>query len=185
MAGHWRRLEDYIFLLEITLSRSSVATGDGRKPPGPLYTLERGIGEVYIPYTIEEGGRIMTGAEPEATSSPYLHRESSPCEHCGSVIEADLAACPDCGNQPIAAVKRGAVAAMLAGAILAVATSNVALGYWFTPLVGIGVFASGAGLYWVVTGRYSPTEYDAYARSGPEPDPEPADPTPDPHRGSS
>lgn len=129
----------------------------------------------------------MSDSGPDWRATPSLHRNSAPCEHCGSVIETDLAACPDCGNQPIAAVKRGSIAAMLTGAILAMTASNVALAYWFAPLVGVGLFATGAGLYWVATGRYSPTKYDAYARPGPEPDPDPesADPTPGPSHGSS
>lgn len=104
------------------------------------------------------------------SSTAYLHRDSAPCEHCGSVIETDLAACPDCGNQPVAAVKRVSIGAMLAGAILAMTASNVALAYWLAPLAGVGLFAAGAGLYWVLTERYSPTEYDSYARSTPEPE---------------
>lgn len=127
----------------------------------------------------------VSGSGSDWRATPSFHRESSPCEHCGSVIETDLAACPDCGNQPVATVKRGSIAAMVAGAILAMTANTVVLALWFVPLVGVGLFASGAGLYWVITERYSPTEYDAYARPGAERDPESADPTPGPHRGSS
>ena len=117
---------------------------------------------------------LVSEAGPQSGGLVSPYRESAPCEHCGSVIETDLAACPDCGNQPVAAVKRVSIGAMLAGAILAMTASNVALAYWLAPLVGVGLFAAGAGLYWVLTGRYSPTEYDAYARSALEPETESA-----------
>lgn len=107
------------------------------------------------------GGRRMTGSESVAGTAARLRRESAPCERCGEVIEADVAACPNCRNQPMATLKRGSVVAMLIGAILAMTASSIGPVGWFVPPAGVSLFACGVGTYWTVTERYSPTEYDA------------------------
>jgi hypothetical protein len=101
----------------------------------------------------------------EGTTSSF-RRDRAPCKHCGETIETDVAACPHCGNQPLAAIKRGSIVAMFVGTILAVTLSNAALVIWFGSFVGIVLFCVGAGVFWIVTERYSPTEYDA---NGPTP----------------
>lgn len=106
----------------------------------------------------------MTGIREVNGSTTYLSRDRAPCKRCGTEIDADVAACPHCGNQPAAVIKLASVVAMVAGAILAVTTSNVTLAFWFGPLLGAGLFLGGAGIYWIVTDRYSPTRYDSQAR---------------------
>lgn len=108
----------------------------------------------------------MTEIGGTTESATYLERDRAPCKRCGTEIDTDVAACPHCGNRPAAAIKLASVGAMLVGAILAVTTSNVPLAFWFAPLTGIGSFVGGAGVYWVVTDRYSPTKYDSGARVG-------------------
>lgn len=63
---------------------------------------------------------------------------------------------------------------MFVGTILAVTLSNAALVVWFGSLVGVVLFCIGAGVFWVVTDRYSPTEYDANGRT-PTPESTPID----------
>lgn len=102
----------------------------------------------------------------EDTTTAF-RRDRAPCKRCGETIETDVAACPHCGNQPLAAIKRGSIVAMFVGTILAVTLSNAALVVWFGSLVGVALFCAGAGVFWVVTERYSPTEYDANGRAPP------------------
>ncbi|ADJ14195.1 hypothetical protein [Halalkalicoccus jeotgali] len=91
--------------------------------------------------------------------SPSLRRARAPCERCGDAIETDVPACPHCGNHPLAGVKTGSVVVMFVGAVLAVALSHGA--FALVSLLGVGLFCGGAGVYWIATERYSPTEHDA------------------------
>lgn len=109
----------------------------------------------------------MTGTRAVEGSTPSLRRERAPCRRCGETIETDVTACPHCGNQPLAAIKGGSIVAMFVGTVLALTTTNAALVVWYGPLVGVGLFCAGAGVLWVVTDRYSPTEYDAGGRASP------------------
>lgn len=103
----------------------------------------------------------MTETRSAEGTTASLRRERAPCRRCGETIETDVPACPHCGNQPLAAVKGGSIVAVFVGTILAVTTSNAALVVWYGPLVGVGLLCGGMAVFWVVTGRYSPTEYDA------------------------
>lgn len=93
-------------------------------------------------------------------SGTVFHREQSSCKHCGEIIETDIPACPHCKNHPAALAKGGCVTMMLIGTILAVSMAHSVVTYWLGSLVGILLFCSGVGLYWVITERYSPTKYD-------------------------
>lgn len=107
----------------------------------------------------------MVGSTSETRETTYLRRDRAPCKRCGDVIETDVPACPHCGNRPLAGVKAGSVALMFVGTILALPLSHGALAFWVGSLVGVLLFCVGVGVYWVVTERYSPTEYDASERS--------------------
>lgn len=114
----------------------------------------------------------MTGSTGAENRDTYLDRASAPCKHCDEVIEVDVPACPHCGNQPVAAVKWGSIAAILIGTILTIPVSHAAWMVQFGSLVGVVLFCVGVGVYWVVTERYSPTKYDAttgtrYTETGP------------------
>lgn len=106
----------------------------------------------------------MTGITIDDDSGTVFHREQSSCKHCGEVIETDVPACPHCRNQPAALAKWGCVMIMLIGTMLAVPIAHSLVMYWLGSLIGILLFCSGVGLYWVITERYSPTKYDATTR---------------------
>lgn len=114
----------------------------------------------------QEAGR-MTGSDSMERIPPYVGRKRAPCKRCGEKIDADVAACSHCGNQPMAGLKRASIVSMFIGSILTFTAGNVALASWFGPVVGAGLLCGGAAVYWIVTGRYSPTEYDSRARAVP------------------
>lgn len=97
-------------------------------------------------------------------SFTVFHQEQSSCKRCGEVIEMDVPACPHCKNQPAALTKWGCIMIMFIGMILAVLMTHSLVVYWPGSLIGIIMFCSGVGSYWVVTERYSPTKYDATTR---------------------
>jgi hypothetical protein len=138
------------------LFRRTDVTPDGIEPRWSTRTREARTG------TRRRRASDTKGRSAEDSS---FRRDRAPCKHCGETIETDVTACPHCGNQPFAAIKRGSIVAMFVGTILAVTLSNAALMVWFGSLVGVVLFCIGAGVFWIVTERYSPTEYDAGGRT--------------------
>lgn len=106
----------------------------------------------------------MTDSPTTETGGTYLRRERAPCKRCSEVIDTDVPACPRCGNQPLAAIKRASIAAILVGTILTIPAAHAVWAFWFESLLGLALFVIGVSGYWIVTGRYSPTKYDAGAR---------------------
>lgn len=159
-----RRPECYIDVLEDAFPRRVDVPRDATVSWRSTRTFGTGTDELrgYRAYGEEPA---VTGTRSVEGTPASLRRERAPCRHCGETIETDVPACPHCGNQPLAAVKGGSIVAVFVGTILAVTTSNAALMVWYGPLVGVGLLCGGMAVFWVVTGRYSPTEYDAGGRS--------------------